>query len=55
MESQKVDMFILANSKYFEAGKVGQIRDRLLVVDDAKWPLIQAVQLKDPTTALIIS
>ena len=48
-------MFILANSKYFEAGKVGQIRDRLLVVDDAKWPLIQAVQLKDPTTALIIS
>lgn len=55
MEAQKVDMFILANSKYFESGKVGQIRDRLLAVEDAKWHMIQAVQLKDPTTALIIS
>lgn len=55
MEAQKVDMFILSNSKFFQGTQVNQIRERLLVLEDSKWPMIQAVQLKDPTTALIIS
>lgn len=54
MEAQKVDMFILMNNKHFESHQVGPIRDRLLALDDSKWPLIQMVQFKDPTTALII-
>ena len=55
MDSQKVDMFIMANGKYFESHHVMQIRDRLLLIDDSKWSLIQTLQFKDPTISLIVS
>lgn len=55
MESQKVDMFIMANGKYFESYNLTAIRDRLLELDDSKWALIQTLQFKDPTISLIIS
>ena len=55
MDSQKVDMYILTNAKYFESHHIPQIRDRLIQLDDDKWMLIQTAQLKDPQTALIIS
>lgn len=55
MEAQKVDMFIMANSKFFEGNHLNLIRERLITLDDAKWPMVQTVQLKDPTTSLIIS
>ena len=55
MDSQKVDMFIMGNAKFFEAHQVGTIRDRLLALDDSKWLMIQTIQFKDPTTILIIS
>jgi TM2 domain-containing membrane protein YozV len=55
MDAQKVDMFIMANAKFFESHQISIIRDRLLEVDDAKWPMISTLQLKDPTTSLILS
>ena len=55
MESQKVDMFIMTNGKYFESHHVGLIREKLLNVDDSKWALIQTLQFKDPTIILIVS
>lgn len=55
MEAQKVDMFIMTNAKYFESYQISQIRERLLAIDDSKWPLISSLQLKDPTTSLIVS
>ena len=55
MDAQKVDMFIMANSKFFESHHVMQIRDRLLQIDDSKWSMIQTIQFKDPTTSLIVS
>ena len=55
MEAQKVDMFIMANGKFFESHQVGEIRDRLIDLDDSKWGLIQTLQFKDPTTSLIVS
>lgn len=55
MDAQKVDMFIIANSKFFESYKVPYIRERLLSIDDSKWGMIQSIQLKDPTTSLIVS
>ena len=55
MDAQKVDMFVMTNSKFFEGHQVIQIRERLLQVDDSKWALIQSLQLKDPTTSLIVS
>jgi len=55
MDSQKVDMFIMTNSKFFESHHLGQIRDRLLSLDDSKWMIVQTIPFKDPTTSLIVS
>lgn len=55
MDAQKVDMYILANAKFFEGHQINYIRERLIAMDDSKWVMISTLQLKDPTTSLIIS
>lgn len=55
MEAQKVDMFIMTNSKFFESHQIHQIRERLISLDDSKWAFVSSLQFKDPTTCLIIS
>jgi TM2 domain-containing membrane protein YozV len=55
MEAQKVDMFIMANGKFFESHQMNMIRERLIALDDSKWAMLSTVQLKDPTTTLIVS
>lgn len=55
MEAQKVDMFMIANNKYFESYHLNAIRERLLQLDDSKWGLVQVLQFKDPTTSIIVS
>jgi len=55
MEAQKVDYFIMSNSKYFESYHLSVIRDRLLAMDDSKWGLITTLHFKDPTLLLIVS
>ena len=55
MDLQKVDMFMMTNAKFFEGHQLNAVRERLIVLDDEKWPMLQMVQFKDPTTALLIS
>ncbi len=55
MDSQKVDLFIMSNNKFFESYQVPHIRQKLLNADESKWDNIQTLQFKDPTTCLIIS
>ncbi len=55
MDAQKVDMFIMSNGKFFEGHQMNMIRERLLALDDSKWAMLSSIQLKDPTTSLIIS
>jgi len=55
MEENKVDMFMMANGKFFESEDIPQIRSRLLELDNAKWGMIQAIDFKNPTTVLIVS
>lgn len=55
MDSQKVDLFIMSNARYFESYHLNVIRDRLLAIDDSKWGLMTTLQFKDPTTSLIVS
>lgn len=55
MDTQKVDMFIMSNGKYFESHKMLMLRSRLLDVDDSKWSILSTLQFKDPTTILIVS
>ncbi|GGB67595.1 hypothetical protein GCM10007424_04430 [Flavobacterium suaedae] len=55
MDAQKVDMYIMSNSKYFQSHQISYLRERLLLLDEDKWMMLQTVDLKDPTTILIVS
>ncbi|HBH49689.1 MAG TPA: hypothetical protein DDX98_13680 [Bacteroidales bacterium] len=55
MDAQKVDMFLMTNGKQFESHQIPAIRERLLALDDDKFILLQSLNFKDPTVALIIS
>ena len=37
MDTQKVDMFIIANGKFFRPELIPQIRRRLLELDESRW------------------
>lgn len=55
MDSQKVDLFLVSNQKYFEPGQILFIKDRLLALEDDKFVLICSLDYKDPTILLLIS
>ena len=55
MDTQKVDMFMLANGNNFPEEMNTIIRERLLAVDDSKWGVISSLQFKNPTVALVLS
>lgn len=55
MESNKVDMYLLANAKFFQAESIPLVRSLLENADESKFYHLQALGLKDPTTLLIVS
>lgn len=55
MDVQKVDMFIMTNQKYFPAEKIMYIKEKLSSMDDSKLTLVSSIDLKDPTTLLLVS
>lgn len=55
MDSNKIDMFIATSAQKFPAERLMEIRQRLEQMDDNKFMILQSIQLKDPTTLLIIS
>ncbi len=55
MTVERVDMFIMSNQKYLPPEKIGYVRDKLLSVDESRFPLITSVEMKDPTTMLLVS
>ncbi|QYJ67827.1 TM2 domain-containing protein [Flavobacterium litorale] len=55
MEAQKVDMYLMSNAKYFRSQQLNYIRERLLNLDESKWTMLQSIELKDPTTIIIVS
>ena len=55
MEQQKVDMFIMTNQKYFPAEKMMYLKEKLKDLDDEKFSLVSMIELKDPTTLLLVS
>ena len=55
MDSQKVDLFMMTNGKYFESHQIAEIRNRLLKLDESRWLTVQSLQFNDPTTSLIVS
>ncbi|MCL2510578.1 MAG: TM2 domain-containing protein [Bacteroidales bacterium] len=55
MDAQKVDLFLMMNSKFFEGYQIPQIRETLLQVDDSKWVMLQSMSFTDPVLSLIVS
>jgi TM2 domain-containing membrane protein YozV len=55
MDASKVDLFIMTNGKYFDSYQLHAIKQQLVDLPEEKWSRIQLLQLKDPTTTLIIS
>ena len=55
MDQQKIDMYIMTNQKYFPEEKIVYIKEKLAAIDEEKFSLISATELKDPTTILLVS
>ncbi len=55
MDTSKVDMFVMSNSKYFQHNHLMYVREKLLAMDESKWVYVQTLQFNDPTISLIIS
>ena len=55
MDSQKVDMFLMTNGKFFDTFHLQAIRERLLQMDDSKFFMLHSIGFKDPTVMLIVS
>lgn len=55
MDNQKVDLFLTTNQKYFSADRIVYLKEKLLAADDSKLTVLQSVDLKDPTTILLVS
>lgn len=55
MDAQKVDMYLMTQAKFFEGHQISAVRDKLIALDDSKFVMMSALNLKDPTTILIVS
>ena len=55
VDKQKVDMFIMSNQKYFPAEKIMFLKDKLYHLEDDRFSMVSCIELKDPTTLLLIS
>ena len=52
---QRADMYIASKSKYFQSFQLSQIREKIAIMNDSKFNMLQSVPLKDPQTSLILS
>ncbi|MBQ4121005.1 MAG: TM2 domain-containing protein [Clostridia bacterium] len=55
VDKQKVDMFLMTNQKYFPMEKIMFLKEKLYKLDDSKFSMVSCIEMKDPTTILIIS
>ena len=55
MDANKIDMFFVANGKKLPAEKAVLIREKMAQIDDSRYVTISSVELKDPTTMLLVS
>ena len=55
LDQQKIDMYIMTNQKYFPEEKIVYLKEKLRTMDDEKFSLISTIEMKDPTTLLLVS
>lgn len=55
MDTEKINMFLMSNSKNFETEQIPYIKEMLSRMDDNKFALLTSADFKNPTTLLIVS
>ena len=55
MDRNKIDMYIMMNSKYFPQDKIQFLREKIENMDDDRFMMLSVMELKEPTTMLIVS
>jgi TM2 domain-containing membrane protein YozV len=55
MEAGKIDLFISTMNEKFPSDKMMAVRAQLEKLDDSRFPFLQSLNYKNPTTLLIIS
>jgi len=55
MTQDKMDMFLITNSKLFPPAKMAVIKERLTALDDSKLTILSSIDYKDPITLLLVS
>ena len=55
MDANKLDSYFLNNAKCFPNDKIVFIREKMSQADDSRYVVISSVELKNPTTMLLIS
>lgn len=53
--TDKVNMYMMANSKFFHADRLPYIQERLAGLPDEQFSMLYTVEMKDPTTMLLVS
>lgn len=54
-QKQFAETYLMANAKYFPSDKIGLIKDKLLHLPEERQTMIQSLELKNPTTTLLLS
>lgn len=55
MDTNKIDMYVMTNAKYFPPEKIPYLKEKLNGIDEQKFMMLSTIDLKDPTTLLLIS
>ncbi|MEG1642101.1 MAG: TM2 domain-containing protein [Synergistaceae bacterium] len=55
MDQTKADYYIITNAKFFPQEKMPLIRERLANMPEDKLMMVSTLEMKDPTTILLIS
>ncbi len=55
MDNTKIEAYLLANSKYFDAGQIPYVRQKLQNATEDQYMLLQSVEYKDPIVSLVLS
>ena len=54
-QNAKLDMYLIANQKYFPPSKMMFLKEKLSNLDESRWNMLSTIELKDPTTILLVS
>ena len=55
MDTSKIDMYVVTNAKYFPSEKIPYLKEKLNGIDEQKFMMHSTIDLKEPTTLLLIS